>query len=86
MDRIRVAFDLKTIPHVTTLQKFLCRIKSLYLELLFKNTLKVWYSQEGTIPGTAIDSSGFTSSSASHDYSMRTGKLPKIIFENVDRC
>ena len=40
MDRIRDVLGLTTIPHFTTLQKFLCRIKSLYFDLLFKNTLK----------------------------------------------
>jgi hypothetical protein len=40
MDRIHAVLGLTTIPHFTTLQKFLCRMKSLYLDIFFKNTLK----------------------------------------------
>jgi hypothetical protein len=77
MARIRDALGLKTIPHFTTLQKFFCRIKPAYLDLLFKCTLKRFYTEDGSIPITAIDSSGFTSGYSSHYYSARTGKLRK---------
>jgi len=77
MDRIRESLGLTTIPHFTTLQKFFCRIKPIYLDLLFKCTLKRFYSEDGSIPITAIDSSGFTSGYSSHYYSVRTGKMRK---------
>ena len=77
MDRIRECLGLSSIPHFTTLQKFFCRIKPIYLNLLFKCTLKRFYSEDGSIPITAIDSSGFTSGYSSHYYSVRTGKMRK---------
>jgi hypothetical protein len=77
MDRIRESLGLTSIPHFTTLQKFLCRIKPIYLDILFKCTLKIFYSPNDTIPITAIDSSGFTSGYSSHYYSVRTGKMRK---------
>jgi len=77
MDRIREAFGLTSIPHFTTLQKFICRIKPIFLDILFKCTLKIFYSPDDTISITAIDSSGFTSGYCSHYYSERTGKIRK---------
>jgi hypothetical protein len=77
MDRIRESLGLTSIPHFTTLQKFFCRIRPIYFYLLFKGTLKRFYTEEGSIPITAIDSSGFTSGYASHYYSVRTGKMRK---------
>ena len=69
--------DLSTVPHFTTLQKFLCRIKSLHLRLIFKKTVNMFYSTDDNIPITAIDSSGFTSGYCSHYFSERTGKIRK---------
>ncbi|MCK9580057.1 MAG: hypothetical protein M0Q92_06350 [Methanoregula sp.] len=75
MNRIRELLGLNTIPHFTTLQKFLCRINTLYFDFLLKNTLKRFYSVDSTISITAIDSSGLPSGYCSHYYSIRTGKL-----------
>ena len=50
MDRIRNLLGLSTIPHCTTLQKFLARIKSRYLGFIFAKTLKLFYSSEAIIP------------------------------------
>jgi hypothetical protein len=75
MERIQGILDLSIVPHLTTLQKFLCRVKSLYLRFIFRKTLNLCYSNNNTIPITAIDSSGFTSGYCSHNYSARTGKI-----------
>jgi len=77
MEQIQEILGLSEIPHFTTLQKFLCRIKSLYLRLTFRKTVNVFYSKDEVIPITAIDSSGFTSGYCSHYFSERTGKLRK---------
>ena len=77
MEKVQEILDLPIVPHFTTLQKFLCRIKSLYLRLTFKKTVKLFYSADESIPVTAIDSSGFTSGYCSHYFSERTGKIRK---------
>jgi hypothetical protein len=77
MERIQEELDLSVVPHFTTLQKFFCRIKTLYLRYAFKKTLNLFYCNDDPIPITAIDSSGFTSGYSSHYYSARTGKIRK---------
>jgi hypothetical protein len=77
MESIQQELDLSTVPHFTTLQKFFCRIKTLYLRYAFGKTLNLFYSNNDPIPITAIDSSGFTSGYSSHYYSVRTGKIRK---------
>jgi hypothetical protein len=77
MEGVKEILDLSEVPHFTTLQKFLRRIKSLYLRLIFKKTVKMFYSSNENIPVTAIDSSGFTSGYCSHYFSERTGKIRK---------
>ena len=77
MELVQEILGLSVIPHFTTLQKFLCRIKSLYLRLTFKKTVSLFYSTDDIIPITAIDSSGFTSGYCSHYFSERTGKIRK---------
>ena len=77
MEQIQRELDLSTVPHFTTIQKFLRRIKSLYLRITFRKTVDLFYSNDDPIPITAIDSSGFTSGYSSHYYSARTGKIRK---------
>lgn len=77
MESIQKELDLSVVPHFTTLQKFFCRIKTLYLRYAFRNTLNLFYSNDDPIPITAIDSSGFTRGYSSHYYSARTGKIRK---------
>jgi len=77
MEGVQEILDLSEVPHFTTLQKFLCRVKSLYLRIIFRKTVSQFYSKDDVIPITAIDSSGFTSGYCSHYFSERTGKLRK---------
>ena len=77
MESIQQELELLVVPHFTTLQKFFSRIKTLYLRFAFRKTLDLFYSDNDSIPVTAIDSSGFTSGYSSHYYSVRTGKIRK---------
>jgi Transposase DDE domain len=77
MAEVQDILDLSVKPHFTTLQKFISRIKTLYLRLTFRKTVNLFHSSDENIPITAIDSSGFTSGYCSHYFSERTGKIRK---------
>jgi len=77
MEGVQEILDLSEVPHFTTLQKFISRIKTLYLRFTFRKTVDLFSSSDENIPVTAIDSSGFTSGYCSHYFSERTGKIRK---------
>lgn len=74
---INEILKLKDIPHFTTIHKFLSRIPALIFRIILKNVIRNIHQKGKKIRITSIDSTGFTSSYASHYYSKRINKSRK---------
>ena len=49
MESVQEILDLSVVPHFTTLQKFISRVKTLYLRLTFKKTVNLFYTSDEKI-------------------------------------
>jgi hypothetical protein len=74
---IKKVLGLLEVPHFTTLQNSLLRIKSPYLRITLRKTANPFYSSGEGVLITVLDSSGFSKRHCSHYFPERTGKLRK---------
>jgi transposase len=73
--------NLKTIPHFTTLQKFLARLPSGLLSHLIHHCAEVTLPPDAMVPMIAVYATGFTCDYASDWYCERTGRQRKAFMK-----
>jgi len=74
---VRDLLNLKTIPHFTTLQKFVARLSSVLLSTLIHHLAEVSLLPDAAGSLVAVDATGFTCDYASDWYCERTGRPRK---------
>ena len=72
---------LKTLPHFTTLQKFLARLSSGLLSTLIHHLAEVTLPPNADVSLVAVDATGFTCDYASDWYCERTGRRRKAFMK-----
>ena len=73
--------NLKTIPHFTTLQKFLARIPSGLLSHMIHCLAEATLPSDASVSVVAVDATGFTCDYASDWYCERTGRRRKTFMK-----
>ncbi len=81
MPEVRDLLNLKTIPHFTTLQKFLARISSGFLSTVIHHCAEATLPPDAMVPMIAVDATGFTCDYASDWYNERTGRPRKTFMK-----
>lgn len=82
MNSLHERSTLEEILYFATVQKYCHRIRSATFTRLLR-LMKLFYERGKRVTSTAINSSGFTNSYASHYYSWRTGKKRKRFLKTL---
>lgn len=81
MAEVRTLLNLRTVPHFTTLQKFLARLPSGLISHLIHHCAEVTLPPDADVSSIAVDATGFTCDYASDWYSERTGRRRKAFMK-----
>jgi len=86
MAGVQEILDLSEVPHFTTLQKFISRIKSLCLRITFRKTVSQFYSKGGCYPNNGNRFIGVYQRILQPLFFGTSRETLKTFHKNVDIC